>query len=46
MMHKTEGDFPKQLYITRIATLTSEIEQLNKHNRLVVIYSLVRQKLH
>ena len=40
MMHKTEGDFPKQLYTSRIATLTSEIEQLNKHNRLVVVLEL------
>ena len=31
---------PKELYTNRIKTLTNEIYQLNKHNRLIVILEL------
>ena len=31
---------PKELYTERIAALTEEIRQLNKHNRLVVVLEL------
>lgn len=31
---------PKEQYIERITTLTEEIRQLNKHNRLVVVLEL------
>jgi len=32
---------PKELYIERIKTLTDEIYQLNKHNRLVIVLELM-----
>ena len=32
--------YPKELYTERITTLTEEIRQLNKHNRLVVVLEL------
>ena len=31
---------PKELYTERITTLTEEIRQLNKHNRLIVVLEL------